>query len=94
MRAAGTVKMMKSTRPTLEGRVLLSAEVVVPVTGPCKRVGLVLSIPGREGTFERVWEVPSGVVDVAVYNDLCLGLEKAVVNALMLVGGVQETLPW
>lgn len=53
---------------------------------------VLVSRPGRDGTFSRTWSNPSGRLGASQAQDLTAWVAKTVENALVAFGGIQEGL--
>lgn len=57
-------------------------------------LAVVISIPGREGTFRKVWKASNGRIGVSEATDLVNWIAVAANNALLAWTGVQGELPF
>lgn len=84
--------MSKSNAPRRTGRVALVLELEVPQSGPTEWIRLTSSLPGREGTFSRVWPVGDNPLSAGQWDDVQASVLSQLSTALQLLGGLQERL--
>lgn len=84
---------MVQKMPAKLGRVALVIEMDVDREARHQWVRLTTSIPGREGTFSRVWELPDGTFTDRQAEDVTAWIAKSIIDASQVLGGVQTTLP-
>lgn len=73
------------------GRVALCMEMIVTQSGDERRLHVVVSIEGREGTLERSWTLKDGRLDTRQLEDVACWAHLTVEQACLAVG-VQSVL--
>jgi hypothetical protein len=61
--------------------------------GPHAGITVLLSVPGRDGTFERTWHATNGLLDGLEVEDMIAWIALSSRHALQRWTGVQEVLP-
>lgn len=61
--------------------------------GPHAGITVLLSVPGRDGTFSRTWHASNGLLDALALKDMLVWIQLSCTNALERWTGVQEVLP-
>jgi hypothetical protein len=74
-------------------RVLFVQEVELELADRPTWLRVTTSIPGREGTLNKVWSMPSGTLSDDEYRDLLNWMAQQTLMALQTVGGIQMTFP-
>jgi hypothetical protein len=82
-----------SSAPHDDGATFLVIELVHYPRGAKSGVELVISRPGRDGTFSRKWSCASGIPSNHQVDDLSAWAVKNVQNALVAWTGIQIGLP-
>lgn len=80
--------------PVKIGRQLLVIELDCERKVPPGWVRSTVTIPGREGTFTRVWASRSGAMDAESFLDMETSLHDLILTAFEAVGGIQGVLPF
>lgn len=78
--------------PAKLSRVALVLELDIDIQRPAQWVRFTTSIPGRLGTFSRVWELSEGHLNSEKFDDLSAWLQKSLLDAVEMIGGIQDTL--
>lgn len=73
--------------------VFLALELVQDRNKEKGSISVVVSIPGREGTFTKRWAAPSGRISVSQATDMIGYVAMCANNALLAWTGVQGELP-
>lgn len=74
-------------------RVVCVVELLAPPSGqPLDFVQVVVSIPGREGTFTRTWTLPDHKLTEPVWRDVVTMVERELLVPLEVLGGSQIVL--
>lgn len=61
--------------------------------GPHAGITVLLSVPGRDGTYQRTWHASNGLLDAEALKDLLAWVQLSCTHALERWTGVQEVLP-
>lgn len=77
-----------SSRPVRSGRALCVLEVQEDSGTRAGWVKLLVSIPGRSGTMERVWDCPAGNMTPADYADFEAFIQEALTTAVLSSKGL------
>lgn len=79
--------------PVAAGRVAMVVELEIDKNRPAAWARTTVSLPGREGTSSRVWELHHGQPDHLQAEDITVMVARALMDAMALaVGGVQMAL--
>lgn len=78
----------RSTRPVRTGRALCVMELQEDSGTRAGWVKLLVSIPGRQGTMERVWDCPAGNMTPADYTDFEAFIQDALTQAVLASKGL------
>lgn len=76
-----------------EKTVFMVLELEHAMRGPHAGVTVLLSLPGRDGTFSRTWHASNGLLDELSVKDMLAWIELSSRHALQRWTGIQETLP-
>jgi cell division inhibitor SulA len=74
-------------------RTLLTIELERQLGEDARVWQVILSIPGRDGTFARSWTSSSGLPDAYVTEDISMWIAHQVSQAIVMHDGVQGVLP-
>lgn len=83
----------RSPLRTANEKPIYCVEVILDGTLPPKWIDLVFSIAGRESTFTRRWSLTCGLLDSDAAVDLTTAVAGSIMDAITMMGGVQEKLP-
>jgi len=81
---------MSDSRPL--GKVICCLELAWHSERGSDAYSLIISIPGRDGTFVRTWKTLQQLLDDEQVADVEITVSKSVVEAILLHGGIQQAL--
>lgn len=80
-------------RPIRQGHGVLTLELQQLTVADGPGWQLTCSVPHREGTFSRSWGRAGVPLDERAWEDMAVWVERMLLDAVHLHGGIQEVLP-